>query len=287
MREYLHLIRKGLLPLVVGTVMNNYDSSAKANEYIHSFVKHVDKGQVIGKNKETEEDNVTKKIALCEEESLEQCITDVRELEYKPQEKCRLQVGEYRIPASGLRGLIGVSQMKLKDSDFVNVRKPERSYGRQELVDVINYSACVMQEVYGTQLMVHDLSREGGGRLRPHKSHRNGRDADVGIYGYDVARGEYYNTTHSIKKKGRLHPNFDNDRALDANWLFLDSLVGGQYEIDMIFLDRALINGLRSYVVGKYGADNWKKVGKVLRHEPGHATHYHIRTKVPVRESKT
>ncbi len=275
MREYLNIIGRGVLPFVVGAAMNNYSSSARADEYVLSFVKQVDVREE--KNREL----------VSEERMLEQHIYGVHKPEYKPQEICRLRLREYRVPASGLRGLIGRSQMKLKESEFVDLRKPERSYGRQELVDVVNYSACVMQEVYGAPLVVHDLSREGGGRLRPHKSHRNGRDADVGIYGYDLAEERYYNTTTKMKKRGRLHPDFNNDRALDANWLFIDSLLRGPYEIDMIFLDQKLINGLRSYVVGKYGEEIWNEGGRVLRHEPGHTTHYHIRTKVPVVEPKT
>ncbi|GEM_PF-3619820 len=276
MRHYFSSRGKGLLPFAVGTMMISYTLRGEAEEYAPVFVKQVNEQKGQGEDE-----------PISEGKTLEQCVANRNEREYKPQEICRFRLREYRVPASGLRGLVGRTQMKLKDSEFVDLRKPERSYGRQELVDVINYSACVMQQVYGAELVVHDLSREGGGRLRPHRSHRNGRDADVGIYGFDEAREEYYNTTHSMKKRGRLHPDFNNDQALDANWLFIDSLMRGPYEIDMIFLDRKLINGLRSYVVGKYGEQRWSEAGRVLRHEPGHATHYHIRTKVPSGEPKT
>ncbi len=269
MKEYLHLIGKRLLPFVVGAVAAAHSSYVRAEEYIPSFVKQVN------------EDKREKYTGLVSEgKTLEQCMVEMNEQEHRPQVMCRVKLNEYRMPASGLRGLIGRSQMKLKESELVEIRKPERTYGRQELVDVINYSACVMKEVYDVPLVVHDLSREGGGRLRPHKSHHNGRDVDVGIYGYDVVEGRYYNATTKMKKRGGLHPDFNNTQALDANWLFIDSVVRGPFEVEMIFLDQKLINGLRSYVVGKYGMQRWNEVGGVLRHEPGHSTHYHIRTKV-------
>lgn len=56
-------------------------------------------------------------------------------------------------------------------------------YGTQELVGLIRRAAERAQEERpGPRLLVGDLSRRGGGRLRPHSSHQNGRDADIGFY---------------------------------------------------------------------------------------------------------
>src|SRR6185295_8719736 len=53
-----------------------------------------------------------------------------------------------------------------------------RFYGTPELVQMIERSA----QAVGTRLTVGELSTPGGGRIIGHRSHENGRDADVAFY---------------------------------------------------------------------------------------------------------
>ncbi|MFK7987234.1 MAG: penicillin-insensitive murein endopeptidase [Sandaracinaceae bacterium] len=56
-------------------------------------------------------------------------------------------------------------------------------YGTAELVGLLRRSARAVHAAHpGPRLLVGDLSRERGGHLRPHRSHRSGRDADVSFY---------------------------------------------------------------------------------------------------------
>jgi len=47
-------------------------------------------------------------------------------------------------------------------------------------------SDTVWASLPGNRLTLGDLSRHSGGRFRPHRSHQNGRDADVGFFIHDL-----------------------------------------------------------------------------------------------------
>ncbi|MCB9621824.1 MAG: penicillin-insensitive murein endopeptidase [Sandaracinus sp.] len=79
---------------------------------------------------------------------------------------------------------------RLDDTPHVRIRNPSQAYGTAELVALIAWAAeRVAEEHEGAVLSVGDLSRERGGRLRPHRSHRVGRDADLGFYLRDGTTG--------------------------------------------------------------------------------------------------
>lgn len=64
------------------------------------------------------------------------------------------------------------------------LQRPHRAWGKPLLVDTLRIAIAGVQasEPLGTQLVVGDLSKEGGGCLPPHRSHRGGLDADIGYY---------------------------------------------------------------------------------------------------------
>jgi penicillin-insensitive murein endopeptidase len=68
----------------------------------------------------------------------------------------------------------------------------DHHYGTGELVDLIERAAArVSQRIPGARLSVGELSARGGGPIPGHRSHENGRDADIGFYMLD-ARGRPY-----------------------------------------------------------------------------------------------
>lgn len=77
-----------------------------------------------------------------------------------------------------------VDSVRLVSSAHVRVRDDrDASYGTEELVRMIERAAARVAETHaGSRLVVGDLSRREGGRLSPHRSHRAGRDADIGFY---------------------------------------------------------------------------------------------------------
>lgn len=72
--------------------------------------------------------------------------------------------------------------VQLTSSTHVHLKSSaDHHYGTEELVQLINDSVSSLnQEFPGSRLVVGDLSQQGGGRFRPHRSHRSGRDADIG-----------------------------------------------------------------------------------------------------------
>lgn len=65
-------------------------------------------------------------------------------------------------------------------------------YGTRELVDVIERAAQrVWQRLPGARLSVGELSARAGGPIPGHRSHENGRDADIGFYMLDARARPY------------------------------------------------------------------------------------------------
>ncbi|MCZ7680519.1 MAG: penicillin-insensitive murein endopeptidase [Sandaracinaceae bacterium] len=101
-------------------------------------------------------------------------------------------------------------------------------YGTRELVEVIRHGAAEVARAHpGPRLVVGDLSAERGGRLSPHRSHRSGRDADLGFYllGEDGSSVEAPQFVRLARNGcGRLR---DQRYCFDAarNWALLVALV--------------------------------------------------------------
>ncbi|NQV91242.1 penicillin-insensitive murein endopeptidase [Candidatus Woesearchaeota archaeon] len=159
--------------------------------------------------------------------------------------------------------------VKLYDKSWILPRKPQFSYGQEYLVQSLDKTAKFMFEHYNAPLVVHDISRAEGGCLQPHKSHRNGLDVDVGIYSYNPHSYEFQN-------KFEKPSNFKNHLSLSSNWNFI-KMTQVYGNVSWIFLDQKYINLLRKEVISNYGVDEWNQYGRILRHEPGHKDHYHIR----------
>ena len=129
-------------------------------------------------------------------------------------------------------------------------------------------------------LVIGDISKKGGGKMKGHRSHRGGSDADVGIY-----RGMAKQSPYGLQKV----PPSDFDAK--TNWLLIRALFDTG-EVERILSDQKLIDKLHEYVVKngeltKEEADKmfprkmkktiWLR-NKVVQHHAGHKHHFHIRT---------
>lgn len=161
---------------------------------------------------------------------------------------------------------------------------PEQSYATAE---TISYLSAAIDKVHrefpkGTPpIYVGDLSLRKGGPFRPHESHQSGRDADIGFYYLEKER--WYT-------RGRKS-NLD----LPRTWELLRALIT-ETDVERIFLDRRLQRVIRAHAAeigedaewlanifdGKDGAGVKLREGSLIRHEPGHATHLHVRFYSPV-----
>ena len=131
------------------------------------------------------------------------------------------------------------------------------------------------------KLAIGDLSRKSGGPLSGHRSHQSGRDIDIGFYFVKQPAG--YPQSFVSAKKARL--------ALGPMWTLIKLLAaaaaspsGPQY----VFLDYGVQKSIYKYA-RKQGAsksqlrgimqypDGRGATGRLVRHEPNHADHLHVR----------
>jgi murein endopeptidase len=132
---------------------------------------------------------------------------------------------------------------------------------------------------------IHDISDRNGGKLRDHKSHQNGRDADISYYQEECG------------SNGCRFDEFRSSRLdVARQWALLGYwLRHGQAE--MIFIDYRLQAKLYRYAKRKGATkaqlDRWIQYprGKyepdgVIRHFPNHEDHLHVRFVCPYSDLK-
>ena len=171
-----------------------------------------------------------------------------------------------------------------KDPGIYTIRRKDRSWGTPRMIDTLIRAseevAWLAQDA--DPVAIGDLSKRGGGALPPHKSHRGGSDADVGIFYKKGQKGK-----QSLGFKTVTHKDFDHE----TNWIFVQALLGTG-NVERILLDQELVDELRDYVIkqGEMTKDEayrvfltktspsaWTRHG-VIHHVKGHKNHYHIRT---------
>jgi LysM repeat protein len=162
-------------------------------------------------------------------------------------------------------------------------RNSERQYGTPELIETLKAGVEKVREKYPNtcRLVTGDVSKKFGGPLLPHRSHRSGRDIDIGLY----AKGNR-ELTHF---EGLGNHGYD----VAKNWTLVQALLEtGQ--IEYIFLDYQIQKKLYEYVkshlqptdeflnlVFQYPKGPGERRG-IIRHRGGHSKHYHVRIFSPV-----
>lgn len=168
---------------------------------------------------------------------------------------------------------------KLPEQGLGYIHNGPNSYGTDELVTILLFAVAeVTKEYPGTvPVVIGALSKEGGGRIRPHRSHRSGRDVDIGYYA----------------KHNRAMKTFEPLDLDDIDYektLFLITTLLSTGRVQMIFVNRAIQAGLYR-AARDAGYDDrqleWMfeyprsaKVG-VIRHARGHRRHFHVRFVCP------
>ena len=163
---------------------------------------------------------------------------------------------------------------------------PSKAWGTPEMIEVLSSAAeemaWVMPDV--DPVVVGDISTKRGGKLRGHKSHRGGVDADIGLYWHD---GVMYMGNFPVLSVR------DMDRA--ATWQLIRAMLDTGH-VERILLDDALVRALRRYVIAEKhlsreeawrvfpstaNGEMWRKTG-VVHHSPGHKHHMHVRVFCPI-----
>lgn len=164
----------------------------------------------------------------------------------------------------------------LLDGNGLQVRNPARAYGTEATVTAIRWGLARLAARYpeAADLVVGDVSLPAGGRMRPHKSHQNGLDADL-----------CYLSRSSVGRCSWQTPAPDELDA-ERTWYLFKAWIDQGY-VEYIFVDYALQGPLydvaRSRGASERQLERWFEYPNrgssraLIRHEPGHDDHFHIR----------
>lgn len=181
---------------------------------------------------------------------------------------------------------------RLKPGAGYLIRRPNRSYGASHTVKAVR---TAIKEARGQhrnlhKLAVGDLSSKRGGKITRHSSHQSGRDVDLGFY---------------FKKRPKGYPQSfvvatNKNLDFEATWDLLMALTDTATNptgVERIFLSyktqRMLYKLARKHGISKstlkplfqYPKGKFNRTG-LIRHEPGHDEHMHVRFKCPAYDTK-
>ncbi len=180
---------------------------------------------------------------------------------------------------------------ELVASETIRIKHPEgdQHHGTDELVSLIEHGArSVAEQFPGSQLTVGDLSRRRGGRMRPHRSHRSGRDVDIGFYIVDT-QGElvYLQRFVDFRADGttRANPEWRFDDA--RNWALVAALVSqSDTPVQYIFAARWLRQRLLDHAASIGAPAEVIERAAALLEQPRrggrHDDHFHVRIYCPM-----
>lgn len=171
-----------------------------------------------------------------------------------------------------------INGVRLPESDVYDVRRPEEAWGSTHTVMTIQTALATFRRDsgYDGKIVIASLSKQNGGRFRPHRSHQSGRDADIRL----------------PKKRGAdLKSDNPNDIDWEASWKMIDAFIETG-EVEYIFLDysrqKRLYDAARK--LGIRGDELEKAIqyprarktnNGAVRHAEGHMIHIHVRIKCP------
>ncbi len=157
-----------------------------------------------------------------------------------------------------------------------------------ELLSVLDRAARIVARKYpGSVLELGELSRHDGGPIASHRSHQNGRDADVGFYQIDL-NGDPVRAPRFVRFDGAGDCLDDPTERFDdrRNWALVRAMLEDpRYEVRQIFVYAPLRARLLAYAA-KVGAprDLRTRAAQAMM-QPGnalpHDDHFHIRISCP------
>ena len=149
------------------------------------------------------------------------------------------------------------------------VVSPELAWATQETIDSLTGAIREVRAEFprAPQIRVNQISAREGGHLRPHKSHQNGRDVDLGFY---------YPTVDPVRERAR-----EKVIDLELNWALIKALVIHS-DVQMIIVDKRIQKTLREYALSQGEDQAWVDslfVGPnpLFLHARGHRDHFHVR----------
>lgn len=170
------------------------------------------------------------------------------------------------------------SGVQMPPGKYYVVKKPTLAYGTGETVRLIQTAVSAYRRNWRSSPKIHigDISKKGGGKFPPHKSHQHGRDVDIGY----VLQGDQADETRFISASSK---NLDVARTWSLIDAFLDT-----HEVKYIFMDYSIQKLLYEHAKKKgVSTDTLDELfqyprGKgrghgIIRHSSGHVNHFHVR----------
>lgn len=149
------------------------------------------------------------------------------------------------------------------------VVSPEKAYTTEETVAYLTKVIREVRALHPTAppLRVNQISAKEGGYMRPHKSHQNGRDVDLGFY---------YPTVDPVRVRAR-----ENHINVALNWALIKALIAHS-DVQLILVDRRVQKVIYDYAL-KSGEDKawvdslFHGAQALIKHARGHRDHFHVR----------
>lgn len=168
--------------------------------------------------------------------------------------------------------------VQLLGGKFMHIKRPRLAFGTAKTVGLIQRAVGQYKRRHakGPKVLIGNLSKQGGGKLEPHLSHRHGIDIDVGY----VLKGE---TLSSTRFRGVNQNTLDPKRTWALVKAFLDT-----EEVRYIFMDYALQKTLYEHAKSagasqddldelfQYPRGRGRSHG-IIRHWRSHKNHFHVR----------
>ncbi len=178
------------------------------------------------------------------------------------------------------------SPTQLPEGEGYFIRRPWRSYGTRTTVGFVERVIGEYRDQFpdADVLAIGDLSAEHGGQITEHHSHQSGRDADIGLVYVDRPHGypeSFITATEDnldCAAEFALISDFAATAREDggAQVMFLDFEVQGiiyrwakDHDVDDDVLERLFQYPRRD------------ATDALVRHEPNHANHLHVRFQCP------
>jgi LysM repeat protein len=177
--------------------------------------------------------------------------------------------------------------VQLPIGDGYHIRRPHRAWGCSHVVGHIERAIAAVRARFPAvhTLAIGDLSVKKGGAITDHRSHQSGRDVDIGLYYTELPKAyprSFVVATDQILDRAAtwalLHAFARTaDEPTGVSAIFLD------YDVQGLLYEWALENGVPASYVGKlfqypHGVGAMRGL---VRHEPNHADHFHIRFRCP------
>ena len=175
---------------------------------------------------------------------------------------------------------------ELPAGDGYVIRRPYRAFGTRSTVDYVSRAIADIREQFPDAhvLAIGDISAKDGGPITEHHSHQSGRDIDIGLIYKDKPAG------FPASFVAATEDNLD----LEATYALVSEFVDTAKDdagVQVIFLDYN-VQGMLVRWAKDHGEDaellahmfqypHRGASGSIVRHEPNHDNHIHVRFRCP------